>query len=156
MTQTMTLFPDEYRETELYEAAAAQEAKQAAEEHDFHVHINTRATQNRAAQLQQAIDEANEAARIERAAKEARMHAEEKQARAAHRKACEKAYYHRIVYILFAAVSAYNLMLIGVVSKEFTTIVCVASLAWICWEMLCAFRGIFRLLYRKPTVGGKV
>lgn len=148
MTQTTILFPDEYRETELYEALAAEEAKQAAAEHSFRVHINTRATQNRAAQLQKSIDEANEAARIAQAAEDARRHSEEKQAREAQKKAREEACVCRLAYCLFAAITAYRLLMVNAISKEIAIIVFVAALVWICLEMFWAFRGIYRLLYR--------
>lgn len=146
--QTTILFPDEYREAELYEALAAQEAKQAADEHSFRVHINTRATENRAAQLQKSIDEANEAARIAQAAEDARMHSEEKQAREARKKARDEVFICRLVCCLFATITAARLLLVDAISLEIAMIVFVASLAWICWEMFWAFRGIYRLLFR--------
>lgn len=148
-TQTTILFPDEYRETELYEALAAQEAEQAAVEHDFRVHINTRAIENRAAQLQQAMDKASEAARVDEQAQEARRQEAAKRAKAARKRARETAFYRRMACCLIAAAVAYILMLIGAVSPVITVIVGIVALIWVCWEMFWIIRRAIRFWTRK-------
>lgn len=148
-TQTTILFPDEYRETELYEALAAQEAEQAAVEHDFHVHINTRAIENRAAQLQQAMDKASEAARADEQAQEVRRQEAAKRARAARKRARVTAFYRRIACCLIAAAVATLLEQAGAISPVLSFIVSLMAFLWVCWEMFWLIRKTIRFWTRK-------